>query len=54
MKQKEKQEQQEQQEIKRLYEAPRCEWIEVEVEPLLVVSDGGQGGPGSESYRVGR
>lgn len=36
MKQKERQEQQE---MKLPYEAPRCEWIELEVEQPLALSD---------------
>lgn len=50
----EQKEKQEQQEAKQPYEAPRCEWIELEVEQPLALSEGGQGGPGFGSFRVGR
>ncbi len=44
----------EQQETRQLYEAPWCEWIELEVENGVLYGDSGQITPGSESYRVGR
>ncbi len=48
----EQKEKQEQQETKQPYEAPRCEWIELEVELPLALSDGGNTNP--ISPRVGR
>ena len=51
----EQKEKQEQQETKQPYEAPRCEWIKLEVEqPMLALIDDVKPGPGFESFRGGR
>lgn len=50
----EQKEKQEQQETRQPYETPRCEWIELEVEQPLALSDGGEVNPDLKSFRVGR